>query len=280
MNRKIRVLLVDDEKQFAINLGHILDARGFDTSLAFDGFEGVYSMKKAAFDVVILDIKMPGMDGVETLRELKKIAPNTEVIMLTGHATLESGIESLREGAYDYLMKPCEAEDLVEKIREAYEVETIKRHPVLWPRKLVRDMPRLPFIQLATGDTLSRALEIFIRRKGKKTKEELYVQDEGGRLEGVITKRDLVDEAKGACRDVAITWNDLIDHAEWLPKKKIHQVMKPYQLEAATPDEKLTHIADRMILNNVRCLPVVEGGKMTGIIKMTDIFQYVRHETE
>ena len=145
MTSKIRVLLVDDEEQFVKNMARILKFRGFEVTTALSGHQALDAVKYAGgFDVVVLDIKMPGMDGVETLGQIKKWAPDTEVIMLTGHASLSSGTQALTLGAYDYLMKPCDVEDLVEKIREAHEAESMKRHPVLWPRKLVREITLHP----------------------------------------------------------------------------------------------------------------------------------------
>ena len=124
MGEKIRVLLVDDEQRFVKNLTRILKGRGFDASQALNGREALDMVKKgASFDVVVLDVKMPGMDGIVTLEEIKKWAPDTEVIMLTGHATLSSGTEAMKKGAFDYIMKPCDIEELCEKIREAQEAE-------------------------------------------------------------------------------------------------------------------------------------------------------------
>jgi DNA-binding NtrC family response regulator len=76
---------------------------------------------KKQYDVVLLDVKMPGRDGIETLREIKKIAPMTEVILITGHASLESGINGIRYGAFDYLLKPMELDPLIERLNAAYE---------------------------------------------------------------------------------------------------------------------------------------------------------------
>ena len=87
---------------------------------ALTGDEGLAKLQEQEADVVILDVQMPGRDGVETLREIKRIKPLVEVIMLTGHATIESGIQGLKLGAYDYLMKPTDTEDLVAKILRAY----------------------------------------------------------------------------------------------------------------------------------------------------------------
>ncbi|MBW2065403.1 MAG: response regulator [Deltaproteobacteria bacterium] len=118
---RIRVLLVDDEKEFLDTLSERLTIRGYDVTTVLSGEEAVEKIEHYNFDVVILDVLMPGMDGVATLREIKRIKPLTEVIMLTGHGTVETAIEGMKLGAYDYLMKPCSTEELVSKIERAYE---------------------------------------------------------------------------------------------------------------------------------------------------------------
>lgn len=117
---KIRVLVVDDEDQFVEQLTERLQLRDYDVSACYNGEEAVDLLKKLNFDVVILDVAMPGMDGVETLRELKSLKPLTEVIMLTGHATVESAIEGMKLGAFDYLLKPTRTDELVKKVNSAY----------------------------------------------------------------------------------------------------------------------------------------------------------------
>jgi DNA-binding NtrC family response regulator len=117
---KKRVLVVDDEQDFAKALAERLELRDYDVTACFSGKDAVKKLEKYNFDVVILDVKMPGMDGIEALSEIKRIKPLVEVIMLTGHATVETAIEGMKLGAYDYLMKPCETEDLVAKIDRAY----------------------------------------------------------------------------------------------------------------------------------------------------------------
>jgi DNA-binding NtrC family response regulator len=118
---KIRVLLVDDEAEFLEQLSERLKLRDYDVSTCMSGEEAVEKIKAFNFDVVILDVAMPGIDGTEALRQIKSIKPLTEVIMLTGHATVESAIEGMKLGAFDYLMKPTETDDLLEKINKAHE---------------------------------------------------------------------------------------------------------------------------------------------------------------
>lgn len=116
---KVRVLLVDDEEQFVETLAQRLEARDFAVATAFNGDQALEYVRSKDVDVVVLDVLMPGLSGIDTLREMKRIRPLTEVIMLTGHATVETAIEGMKLGAFDYLMKPTEIEALVDKINQA-----------------------------------------------------------------------------------------------------------------------------------------------------------------
>ena len=114
------VLLVDDEIPFVETITKRLTKRNLDIVAAYSGDEALAKLKEHQnLEVVILDVKMPGMDGIETLTEIKKRYPLKEVIMLTGHATVETAIEGMKQGAYDYLMKPCDIDLLVSKVGEA-----------------------------------------------------------------------------------------------------------------------------------------------------------------
>jgi len=116
------ILVVDDEGDFLETLMNRLKKRRIGTIGCASGEEAVRIAKARPFDVVILDIKMPGgMDGIETLREIKRIRPAAEVILLTGHASLETSVEGMKHGAYDYLLKPIRLEDLLEKLAQALE---------------------------------------------------------------------------------------------------------------------------------------------------------------
>ncbi len=116
------VLVVDDEEDFIETIVNRLKKRKIDASGVLSGEKALELMKKKEFDVVILDIKMPGgMDGIEALREMKKIQPLAEVILLTGHASVETSIEGMKLGAFDYLLKPVTLEDLLPKLAQALE---------------------------------------------------------------------------------------------------------------------------------------------------------------
>ncbi len=116
---KIRVLLVDDEEEFVKTLSERLALRNYDVTASISGDDALEKIKHYNYDVVILDVAMPGIDGIDALREIKKIKPLTEVIMLTGHGTVETAINGMKLGAFDFLMKPCNTEDLDNKIKKA-----------------------------------------------------------------------------------------------------------------------------------------------------------------
>lgn len=117
---KIKVMLVDDEKEFVDVLAERLEARDFDLVRAYSGEEALVKLQKQEVDVAVVDVLMPGKDGMETLREIKRMNALIEVIMLTGNATVETAVEGMKQGAFDYLLKPTETRDLVEKIAKAY----------------------------------------------------------------------------------------------------------------------------------------------------------------
>ena len=117
-----RVLVVDDEEDFLETLVNRLKKRDLDTVGVTSGEDAVAEIQKKRYDVVILDIKMPGgMDGIETLREIKRLQPLVEVLLLTGHASVETSIEGMKLGAFDYLMKPIKLEEMLVKLGQAFE---------------------------------------------------------------------------------------------------------------------------------------------------------------
>jgi DNA-binding NtrC family response regulator len=111
-----KVLVVDDEEDFVEMLSLRLNEAGENVSTAYNGRECLEALEKNDMDVVILDIKMPGMDGIEVLGEIKKRFPLVEVILLTGHGSAETAVEGMKLGAYDYLMKPADFKDLTAKL--------------------------------------------------------------------------------------------------------------------------------------------------------------------
>jgi DNA-binding NtrC family response regulator len=118
---KTRILIVDDEEQFVRALSERLAIRNHDVTTSLSGEDALEKVRHYNFDVVILDVRMAGIDGLDVLREIKKLKPLTEVIMLTGHGTVEIAIEGMKLGAFDFLIKPCDAAKLDTKIKKAQE---------------------------------------------------------------------------------------------------------------------------------------------------------------
>lgn len=144
--KQIKLLIVDDEKDFLDSIAERLGIRDFDVTTATDGNLAIDAAKKGKFDVAILDIRMPGMDGMELLQILKEKHKFLEVVMLSGHASIDSAVEATKLGAYSYLEKPYDFEKLLAVLKEAYEVRLKK--------KFKDDQPRMQEIEmLAMGDS-------------------------------------------------------------------------------------------------------------------------------
>ncbi len=144
MPDKIKLLIVDDEVKFLESIARRLELRDFDVTKATNGQDALTIASKDRFDLVLLDLKMPGLNGKQVLEILKKDHKFLEVIILTGHGSLDSAVECTRLGAFDYLPKPYELESLLEKLQKAYEARLQK--------KFESDQERLEKIaNLATG---------------------------------------------------------------------------------------------------------------------------------
>lgn len=115
---KIRLLLVDDEEGYVNVLSKRMSKRNIDVTTALSGSMGIQALRKKVFDVAVVDLKMEDMDGIEVLKIFKKMDPQMPVIMLTGHGSEKAAKEGVALGAFDYLTKPCELEDLMERILE------------------------------------------------------------------------------------------------------------------------------------------------------------------
>jgi len=127
---EFRVLFVDDEADFRETLIKRMQKRNLEASGARSGEEALAWLQQNPADVVVLDVRMPGMDGIQTLRAIKRNHPLLEVILLTGHANLEIAKEGMQLGAFDYLMKPIDLDELLYKLEDAYQKKTIQQHKI------------------------------------------------------------------------------------------------------------------------------------------------------
>lgn len=133
MSSRPRVLIVDDEERFRTTLRKLLAVREIDAVDVGSAEEAFSQIENQPYDVVLLDVKMPGMNGIEALGRIKKQHPEIEVIILTGHASVDAAVEIMKLGGYEYLLKPCPIDELVGKIESAREKK------FAWEKKLEKD---------------------------------------------------------------------------------------------------------------------------------------------
>lgn len=114
-----KVLLVDDEEEFVTTLAERLEIRGFEPEIATSGSQAISLVENHVFDLVVLDIMMPGIGGLEVMEQIKQQYPDMPVILLTGRGSTKEGLSGMHKGAFDYLMKPLDIDDLISKMQEA-----------------------------------------------------------------------------------------------------------------------------------------------------------------
>lgn len=291
MADKIKVLMVDDEEQFRATTSRILSKRGFETTVAGSGEEAVEIMQKAPHDVVILDIKMPGMDGHEALSRIKSVQPDTQVIMLTGHGSMESARESLHQEAFDYLNKPCDIDLLDSRIREAY---AAGRKEVSREEKRARDImiPIEDYTTIEVDATVREGIErlkdsfehVASTSRIMETGHRSILVFEGSELAGILSIRDLIHALqpsyltapKPSMADSMVYstmfWTGLFTtQAKALRDKRIRDLMSDPPL-TVDEDANLMEIANKLYSENVRRVVITSRGKVIGVIREQDIF--------
>ena len=291
MAEKIKVLMVDDEAQFRSTTSKILTRRGYETTVAESGEEAVEILKKSPQDVVILDIRMPGMDGHEALARIKKIDPDVRVIMLTGHGGDESAKESLEHGAFDYLNKPCDIELLSLKIHDAYDAarggvgEEKKAGDIMVP---IEDYTTIdPDNTIKEGiERLKRSFESApstsrIMETGHRS---ILVFDQTEKLVGILSILDLIEAVRPAYLSAPkpsmadsmqyspMFWSGLFTtQAKGLVGKKIRDVMSDAPL-TIDQETNLMEIANLIFTENRRRMAVTRGRKVVGVVREQEIF--------
>lgn len=124
MSSQKKILLVDDEAEFVTTLAERLEIRGFKAEAATSGKQALEFIKDRNFDAAILDVKMPGMDGLQVMKKIRELHPDVPIILLTGYGSTDDGVQGVNKGAFDYLMKPLDIEELISKIQEALASKT------------------------------------------------------------------------------------------------------------------------------------------------------------
>jgi len=292
MGDKIRVLMVDDEEQFRASTSKILTRKGYETTMAASGEEALRILREKPQDVIILDIKMPGMGGHEALAQIKEICPQVQVIMLTGHGTIDSARDSLFTGAFDYLTKPCDIDLLAAKINDAH---TTGRKGFPLQEKRARDIMIHVDDYSTVMDThtvkdaieqLKRSFEGFVSssRVMETGHRSLLVFDQKGELVGILSILDLIDAARPAYLSAPkpsmadsmqfspMFWSGLFTtQVKALALKKVGDVMSASP-PGVDEDTNLMEIADLMYREQVRRVIVRRQGKVIGIVREQEIF--------
>jgi DNA-binding response OmpR family regulator len=295
MTKKIKVMMVDDEVRFREITSILLNKKGFETTIAASGEEAIEIIKESPQDVVILDVKMEGMDGHAALAEIKKIAPETQVIMLTGHGNLESAISSRDLAAFDYLNKPCDIDLLAIKINEAYAVRQSK---VVQAEKKVKDIMTdiKDYSTVSVNTTVKEAImellnslnEVVTSSRIRETGQRaLLVFDENKNLTGILSIKDLIKEVRPFYLSVPKSsmaesvrfshvmtsgWDELFTiQLKALADKKVGELtLEPTPM--IDENANLMEVADMLFNTKQTRLIVTSGKKAVGILREQDLF--------
>ena len=175
--KKIKLLIADDEKNVSLILQKELARRNYEVSVANDGRSAVEFAQKVDYDVIVMDMTMPHMDGIQALKVIKQAEPSPEVIMLTGNATLETAIEAMKAGAYDYLTKPCKIEELDVLIRKACERRDLQKENLFMQTRLSRKESAAPL--LVTNNRRMKELLAFVEKTAAADSSALILGESG-----------------------------------------------------------------------------------------------------
>jgi DNA-binding response OmpR family regulator len=307
-------MLVDDEATLAKTTAKRLDKRRITTILAFSGEECLEALAKYKnIDVIVLDIKMPGMDGIETLQRIKKEAPLTEVIMLTGYATVQSGIEGMKLGAYDYLVKPCDIEELANKIekatarKQAHE-EKISNWGSFMEIASLKEL-MVPISEYATVSKDATILEAITALEdaqkafypNRYRHRAVLVVDQNTQVVGKLSQHDIIQALEPQHKGIKVRKKGALDHFgfsqkfidstylqydRWdrplhnLYKKAVEQKVSafmhtPSDGEYIKASETLNEAIHRLIIGDHHSLLVTDGNDIVGILRLTDVFELV-----
>ncbi len=308
------IMLVDDEVTFVEVTAKRLEKRNIKTISTFSGLECLDALKtNQTIDVIVLDVKMPGMNGIDTLKEIKKISPLTEVILLTGNATIESGLKGMELGAFDYLMKPCKIEDLVAKVKmaaqkkKAHEQKSDNLGLFLETSNLEELM--IPLAEYATVSEDANVFEaINALEDAQKTfhpnryrHRAVLVLDKEGRVVGKLSQHDIIQalepQLKGSkaiqksahdrfgfsrtfTNSVAQQFNSWDRPLQNLYQKSIEQKVKtfmnkPSHGEFLKVSSTINETIHRLIIGGHHSLLVTNGPDIVGIVRLTDVFELI-----
>jgi CheY-like chemotaxis protein len=291
MGKNIRVLMVDDEEQFRSTTSKILTRRGYETTVAESGEAAISILRTSDQDVVVLDVKMPGMDGHEALREIKKINPDVQVIMLTGHGTMASAKASLKDEAFDYLNKPCDMDLLASKINDAFNGARKGKREEKKAGDIMIPIEEYTTIQAsATVSEGIAALKMSFENAVSTSRimetghRSIMVFDKEENLVGILSILDLIQAIRPAYLSApkpsmadsmqysTMFWSGLFTtQTKALVSKRIEDVMSEAPLTVAE-DTNLMEVANLLYTEKRRRMAVTRNSKVVGVVREQELF--------
>ena len=292
MTKKIKVLMVDDETQFRETTKKILEKKGFETLMAANGREALAQLDSQP-DVVVLDIRMPDMDGNETLEEIQKRSPGIPVIMLTGHGADDSARQSLTQGAFDYLSKPCDIDLLTSRIVDASQHKDFSRDRD--GERQVGDVmiPLDQYTTLTEEQTVAEGIaeikksftaQVRTSRIMETGHRSLLVFDRVGKLKGILAIMDLLEgimpgylsapkpSTADSLQYSPMFWTGMFTReARQLAATPVGDLMSPTP-PTIDAQANLMEAAYMMVHDRCRRLVVLREGQVAGVIREQDLF--------
>ncbi|WP_320170535.1 response regulator [Maridesulfovibrio sp.] len=286
----IKVLMVDDEERFRETTSKILSRKGFETILASSGEEALEKISESP-DVIILDVRMGGIDGHETLERIKQVAPDTPVIMLTGHGDVTGAKKAYRTGAFDYLAKPCDIDILTAKINDAYHSASKKPQP----EKLVRDImiPLAEYTEISADSTVREAIAalqksmqglVATNRIMESGHRSVIARNSDGSTAGILSPRDLItavlpdylsapkpSTADSLQYSVMFWEGQFTSQVARLADRSVRSLLSGEFLTIEF-DANLMEAANALTANGKRRIIVQEKGKDIGIVREQELF--------
>jgi len=309
------IMLVDDEVSFAETMAKRLQNRNIKTIMAFNAKEGLEKLNENQnIDVIILDVKMPGMDGIEMLKVIKKTSPLTEVILLTGHATIESGIDGMKLGAYDFLKKPCDLEELVNKVEEATKKKRSHDDKInTWETFMGTSSLKELMIPLAEYATVSEDADILEAIDALDAAQKAFdpkryrhraviVLNNEDRVVGKLSQHDIIQALEPEYKEtkartssahnqfgfsrkfiesVSLQYNMWDKPLQNLYKKALKQkvksfMYKPTEGEYIKVSASMNDTIHQLIIGKHHSLLVTDGPDIVGVVRLTDVFEFIR----
>ncbi|GAU09237.1 CBS domain-containing protein [Desulfoplanes formicivorans] len=290
MAKKIKVLMVDDEERFRSTTSKILERKGYEVSMAASAEEALDILKRTTHDVVVLDIKMPGLSGEEALPRIKEIDADIQVIMLTGHGGMESAQKSLTKGAFDYLNKPCDIDLLSARINDAY----MSVHTRIPKEKTAAEImiPIGEYTSVQADSTvregiekLKDAYEAFLSTdKVMESGHRAIIVFDGNEVVGVLTMQKLLEAIRPeylsapkpsmaeSMQYSTMFWSGLFSsQVKKLKDRKIRDVMRECP-PVVNEEANLMEVADTMYTQRRRRVMVEDGQQIIGVIREQELF--------